>query len=74
MRAVSLDTMVEYLDGYLDTPKIPDYDGALNGLQVANGGELEAAVLSRGQALRRNPGPDRSQAGPSSPARGRSRW
>jgi dinuclear metal center YbgI/SA1388 family protein len=38
--------MVEYLDGYLETAKIPDYDGALNGLQVANSGEVTGLVTA----------------------------
>lgn len=44
MRSVSLDAMVRYLDDYLQVATIPDYDGALNGLQVANRGEVTGLV------------------------------
>lgn len=42
-----LDEVVSYLDEYLALADVPDYSGALNGLQVANDGEvtrLAAAV------------------------------
>jgi len=35
-----LDAIVRYLDGELRTSEIPDYDAALNGLQLANGGNV----------------------------------
>ena len=35
---VRLRSLVEYLDGYLDTATHPDYPGALNGLQVESRG------------------------------------
>lgn len=44
MRSIALDTVVEFLDGYLETSRIPDYDGALNGLQVSNSGEIAGFV------------------------------
>jgi dinuclear metal center YbgI/SA1388 family protein len=36
----SLDDVVRYLDAELRTAEVPDYDAALNGLQLANGGEV----------------------------------
>jgi dinuclear metal center YbgI/SA1388 family protein len=41
-----LDEIVAYLDGYLRTAAIPDYDGALNGLQVANSGSVVGFVAA----------------------------
>ena len=35
-----LDALVRYLDGELRTADVPDYDAALNGLQLANSGEV----------------------------------
>jgi dinuclear metal center YbgI/SA1388 family protein len=35
-----LQAVVEYLDGLLDTAGVPDYEGALNGLQVENSGHV----------------------------------
>ncbi|MBR9989681.1 MAG: Nif3-like dinuclear metal center hexameric protein [Gemmatimonadetes bacterium] len=35
-----LRAVVEYLDGYLDIGGVPDYEGAHNGLQVANSGSV----------------------------------
>lgn len=37
---VRLDDVVQYLDGELRNADIPDYEGALNGLQLTNCGEL----------------------------------
>lgn len=37
----SLATLAQYLDGLLDTPAIPDYPGAVNGVQLANMGDIE---------------------------------
>lgn len=36
----SLDEIVQYLDTELRTGDVPDYDGALNGLQLANNGQV----------------------------------
>jgi len=36
----ALDAIVRYLDAELRTSEVPDYDAALNGLQLANGGEV----------------------------------
>jgi dinuclear metal center YbgI/SA1388 family protein len=36
----SLDDVVRYLDIELRTSEVPDYDAALNGLQLANGGSV----------------------------------
>ena len=36
----SLGDVVRFLDGELRTPDVPDYDGALNGLQLANAGQV----------------------------------
>jgi dinuclear metal center YbgI/SA1388 family protein len=35
-----LDAIVRYLDGELRTSEVPDYDAALNGLQLANSGNV----------------------------------
>lgn len=35
-----LSTLVRYLDDELRTSEVPDYDAALNGLQLANGGSV----------------------------------
>ena len=35
-----LSTVVRYLDVELRTAEVPDYDAALNGLQLANGGSV----------------------------------
>ena len=39
-QAVALDAVVAHLDGVLRTSEVPDYPGALNGLQVANSGRV----------------------------------
>jgi dinuclear metal center YbgI/SA1388 family protein len=46
MRSVALHAIVEYLDTFLKTATIPDYDGALNGLQVSNDGEVTGLVTA----------------------------
>ena len=38
--AVALDAVVAHLDAVLRTREVPDYPGALNGLQVANSGQV----------------------------------
>src|SRR6478735_5685306 len=43
---VSLDELVTYLDRELRTAEIPDYPGAMNGLQLANGGEVGRIVAA----------------------------
>ncbi len=43
---VSQDEIVAYLDEYLRVTEIPDYQHALNGLQVANSGVLTKAVVA----------------------------
>lgn len=40
MGVVKLDELVSYLDEYLDIASVPDYPGALNGLQVQNSGSV----------------------------------
>lgn len=42
----SLDEMVDYLDAYLDIGAIPDAPNALNGLQVANSGQVSSIVAA----------------------------
>lgn len=37
---VQLEQIVRYLDDLLDTASVPDYPGALNGLQLANSGSV----------------------------------
>ena len=43
---VSLDELVTYLDRELKTASIPDYPGAWNGLQLANGGQIGRIVAA----------------------------
>ncbi|HEX7260383.1 MAG TPA: Nif3-like dinuclear metal center hexameric protein [Luteolibacter sp.] len=43
---VSLDELVTYLDRELRTAEIFDYPGAMNGLQLANGGEIGRIVAA----------------------------
>lgn len=43
---VSLDELVAYLDRELKTATIPDYPGAMNGLQLANGGQIGRIVAA----------------------------
>lgn len=37
---VTLDSLTEYLDKELKLSELPDYPGAMNGLQIANGGKV----------------------------------
>ncbi len=46
MRSIALHAIVEYLDAFLKTATIPDYEGALNGLQVGNSGEVTGFVTA----------------------------
>ena len=39
-RAASLDAIVSFLDAELRTGELPDFDGAVNGLQLASGGQV----------------------------------
>ncbi|HEV2736681.1 MAG TPA: Nif3-like dinuclear metal center hexameric protein [Longimicrobiaceae bacterium] len=41
-----LEELCAYLDGYLRIGEVPDYAGALNGLQVANGGEVTRVAVA----------------------------
>ena len=43
---VSLNELVTYLDGELKTGSIADYPGAMNGLQLANGGQVGRIVAA----------------------------
>ncbi|MCX6880038.1 MAG: Nif3-like dinuclear metal center hexameric protein [Verrucomicrobia bacterium] len=43
---VALNELVAFLDGHLGIATIPDYPGALNGLQLANGGEVGRIVTA----------------------------
>ena len=43
---VSLDELVTYLDQELKTGSIPDYSGAMNGLQLANAGQIGRVVAA----------------------------
>jgi dinuclear metal center YbgI/SA1388 family protein len=54
-----LQELVEYLDGYLRVQEVPDYEHALNGLQVENGGRVrkvagavDASAYAIGEAAR----------------------
>jgi dinuclear metal center YbgI/SA1388 family protein len=44
--AASLDGVVGHLDTVLRTREVPDYGGALNGLQVANSGRVERVAVA----------------------------
>jgi dinuclear metal center YbgI/SA1388 family protein len=46
VRRASLEDVVDWLDATLRTEAIPDYDGALNGLQVEHGGEVTGLVAA----------------------------
>lgn len=46
MRGVPLESVVQQLDEYLRTADVPDYDGAQNGLQVANRGDVTGFVTA----------------------------
>lgn len=43
---VALGDIVAMLDGELRTAEIPDYPGAMNGLQVANGGKVHRVAVA----------------------------
>lgn len=43
---VSLDEVISYLDEQLKTREIPDYPGAMNGLQLANAGQIGRVVAA----------------------------
>jgi dinuclear metal center YbgI/SA1388 family protein len=43
---VSLDELVTFLDRELKAASIPDYSGAMNGLQLANGGQVGRIVAA----------------------------
>lgn len=42
----ALAELVSYLDAELRSSEVPDYDGALNGLQLANGGEVRRVAAA----------------------------
>jgi dinuclear metal center YbgI/SA1388 family protein len=44
--AVALADVAAYLDDYLRVREVPDYDGALNGLQVENSGTIDRIVAA----------------------------
>ena len=46
MRTAALSEMVDFLDGYLRIREVPDESGAVNGLQVANEGEVTGIVAA----------------------------
>ena len=50
---VELDSLVQYLDAYLDIPGHPDYPRALNGLQVYLGLPSDAGVIHDARTVRR---------------------
>jgi dinuclear metal center YbgI/SA1388 family protein len=43
---VTLDAVVEHLDTLLRTREVPDYPGAVNGLQVANSGRVDRVAVA----------------------------
>lgn len=45
-QSVALTDVVAYLDGYLRVRDVPDYDGAVNGLQVENSGTIDRIVAA----------------------------
>jgi dinuclear metal center YbgI/SA1388 family protein len=46
MAGVALQNVVQYLDEYLNVSGVPDSPGALNGLQVENGGEVSRVAVA----------------------------
>lgn len=44
--AASLDAVVAHLDALLRTREVPDYPGAVNGLQVANSGRVDRVAVA----------------------------
>jgi dinuclear metal center YbgI/SA1388 family protein len=44
--AQRLDVVVAHLDGLLRTAELPDYGGALNGLQIANSGHIQSVAVA----------------------------
>lgn len=61
----SLAAVTEYLDGYLRTAEVPDAGGAVNGLQVENGGTVDRIVAAVDASLETIVGtaPERPDAG-----------
>lgn len=49
---VALDDVVNFLDQELKTTSIPDYPGAINGLQLSNGGQICRVVAAVDASLR----------------------
>jgi dinuclear metal center YbgI/SA1388 family protein len=45
-KRVPLAEVTDYLDSYLRVREVPDYDGAVNGLQVENGGTIDRIVAA----------------------------
>ena len=45
-KSAALTELVAYLDGYLRVREVPDYDGAVNGLQVENSGSIDRIVAA----------------------------
>ena len=43
---VPLAEVTDYLDGYLRVREVPDYEGAVNGLQVENGGTIDRIIAA----------------------------
>ena len=43
---MSLDAIVRLLDADLRTVEVPDYDGAINGLQLANNGTVSRVAAA----------------------------
>lgn len=43
---MKLESLVQYIDGYLAVPDLPDYPGALNGLQVAGPREVDTLAVA----------------------------
>jgi dinuclear metal center YbgI/SA1388 family protein len=52
MADVKLAEVVGHLDEYLGHEQVPDYPGALNGLQVANGGTVSRAAVAVDASVR----------------------
>ncbi len=45
-KSVALADVVAYLEGYLRVREVPDYEGAVNGLQVENGGTIDRIIAA----------------------------
>ena len=52
MRSTSLDDVARHLDALLRTSEVPDYPGALNGVQVEHAGPVTRCAVAVDASLR----------------------